>query len=88
MGAIALIKFLVVLYRISALHPLAKVPGPTIAAATWWYRTYHEVWPHSGGMRNELDRLHDIYGKDPRFSVALSARTESIHRAGGPYKPE
>lgn len=62
-GLYVLSKIVIVLYRISPLHPLAKVPGPTIAAATWWFRTYWEVWPHAGEMTNELHRLHAKYGK-------------------------
>ena len=56
-------KFFRVVYRICPLHPLAKVPGPTLAAATWWYRTYYEVWPHYGGMVDILEKLHVQYGK-------------------------
>lgn len=62
-GIYAAIKLLVVLYRISPLHPLSKVPGPILAGATWWFRTYYEIWPHPGDMVNELHRLHEKYGE-------------------------
>lgn len=58
----SVIKLLIVLYRLSPVHPLAKVPGPRIAAATKWYRTYYEAGPRAGRMRYELERLHQKYG--------------------------
>lgn len=61
-GLYAAIKFLICLYRISPLHPLAKIPGPTMAAATRWYRTWYEIWPHAGEMTREIEKLHAKHG--------------------------
>ncbi len=46
------------LYR----HPLSKVPGPKLAALTWWYITYFDVCK-DGGLLDQLETLHRIYGK-------------------------
>lgn len=51
-----------VVYRLSPIHPLAKFPGPRLAKATGWYRTYHEVF-RKGNMIDQLRALHSIYGK-------------------------
>lgn len=61
-GVYTLIKILIVCYRISPFHPLAQVPGPKLAAATRWYKTYWELW-QAGQMTAQLHRLHEIYGK-------------------------
>lgn len=49
-----------IIYRLY-FHPLAKVPGPTLAAITWLYQTYYSF---IGGSRFYLriERLHRIYG--------------------------
>jgi hypothetical protein len=43
-------------------HPLAKIPGPKIAAATYLYQTYYSL---VGGSRFyiQIKKLHEIYGK-------------------------
>lgn len=44
-------------------HPLAHIPGPKLAAATYLYQTYYGL---VGGSRyyQEIARLHDKYGKN------------------------
>jgi len=42
-------------------HPLARFPGPRLAAATSLYRTYHEII-RGGEFVNELRRMHTVYG--------------------------
>nr|POE87787.1 trichodiene oxygenase [Quercus suber] len=50
------------IYRL-LLHPLASFPGPRLAALTFAYETYYDVFVAPGGQFTyELDRLHDIYG--------------------------
>lgn len=51
--------FLVV-YRLW-LHPLAKFPGPKLAAITRYYEAYYDVW--KGGMYIfKIEEMHEKYG--------------------------
>ncbi|KAM3481154.1 hypothetical protein MY5147_000787 [Beauveria neobassiana] len=61
-GLAALSLITVVLYRLT-LHPLARVPGPVLAAATGAYEAYFQLIKDRGGRYwVEIDRLHDLYG--------------------------
>ncbi len=42
-------------------HPLAKFPGPKLAALTGWYEFYHDII-HRGMFIWKLQELHDLYG--------------------------
>jgi hypothetical protein len=53
--------FIVYVYRIT-LHPLARFPGPKLAALTFWYETYFDVWPHDGRYTWQIQKLHEKYG--------------------------
>lgn len=44
------------------LSPLAKFPGPKIAAATLWYETYHDAF-RWGQYTFEIAKMHERYGK-------------------------
>ena len=43
------------------ISPLAKYPGPKLAALTQWYEFYYDVVKHNR-FAWEIERLHDIYG--------------------------
>ncbi|KAF1966836.1 cytochrome P450 [Bimuria novae-zelandiae CBS 107.79] len=65
---LALYQIAKIIYRIF-LHPLAKFPGPKIAAATRWYEAYYDLRPHRPGtFFLELKRLHKIYGHIVRIN--------------------
>ncbi|KAM3507767.1 hypothetical protein MY10362_001569 [Beauveria mimosiformis] len=67
-GLAALLLITVVLYRLT-LHPLARVPGPVLAATTGAYEAYFQLIKDGGGRYwVEIDRLHDIYGPIVRIS--------------------
>ena len=43
-------------------HPLARYPGPLLAASTMWYKTYYDI-VMDGGWAEHLEHLHSVYGK-------------------------
>ncbi|KAH9237209.1 hypothetical protein K456DRAFT_1830178 [Colletotrichum gloeosporioides 23] len=47
-------------YRVTC-HPLAAIPGPRLAAATFWYEIWFDVvrW---GRYTHEIKRMHEVYG--------------------------
>ncbi|KAF1815265.1 putative cytochrome P450 [Eremomyces bilateralis CBS 781.70] len=72
----------VAFYRLY-LHPLANVPGPKLAAATWLYEIY--FWKK---FVIEIGRLHDIYGPIVRITpnevhVNDPALIDAVYPGGG-----
>ncbi|KAI0711404.1 cytochrome P450 [Earliella scabrosa] len=57
----------VILFKRLVFHPLAHFPGPKLAAATWWYMTYYEVFKN-GAFVDHLAELHKRYGPVVRIS--------------------
>ncbi len=51
-------------------HPLAKIPGPKLAALTFWYEIYFNV-VKPGMFVWEIKRLHQIYGM-PLLRIQLT----------------
>lgn len=59
------------------LSPLAKVPGPRLAALTAWYATYLDVFCKGGGqVAMRLGPWHEKYGKDERLFSLLTVRRQ------------
>ena len=50
-----------VIYRLF-FHPLAKFPGPRLAAATQWYEFYYDCIQF-GQYTFKIARLHEKYGQ-------------------------
>jgi hypothetical protein len=44
-------------------HPLARYPGPLLAASTKWYKAYYDILM-DGGWAEHLEHLHGVYGKE------------------------
>lgn len=63
-GAAALLLYLISLavYRLY-LSPIAKFPGPKLAALTLWYEFYHDV-VRGGQYCFKINELHDKYGRE------------------------
>ena len=74
-GAGALVLYFICLatYRIY-LSPIAKFPGPKLAALSLWYEFYHDV-VRGGQYCFKISELHDEYGKG--FS-AIATTTGSL----------
>lgn len=50
------------------LHPLARYPGPKLAAITEWYRTFQEVILQKS-WSDLLFQIHKTYGEVARVGV-------------------
>jgi hypothetical protein len=48
------------IYRL-LLHPLARYPGPKLAAISNWYEFYYDVIQH-GDFTRHIQELHKQYG--------------------------
>lgn len=61
-------------------HPLAKFPGPKLAAITTWYEGYYDI-VKKGRYTFELARLHDKYGKSSRLKRICGHGSNSVRKA-------
>ncbi|KAJ9216495.1 hypothetical protein DTO166G4_2083 [Paecilomyces variotii] len=77
-GLGALYIFGLVFYRLF-LSPLAKFPGPKLAAVTGWYELYYDVIK-KGKYIYEIEKMHDKYGPIIRINpYELSIRDSEYY---------
>ena len=65
-GALLLYLACLAVYRLY-LTPIAKFPGPKLAALTLWYEFYHDVI-RGGQYGRKIADLHDEYGRSQVIS--------------------
>ncbi|KAI1174479.1 trichodiene oxygenase [Nemania sp. FL0916] len=75
-----------VFYRLF-LHPLARFPGPRLAAVSRWYEAYYDV-VRGGQYTKKIAKLHQTYGPIIRISphelhVADASFFETLYRTDG-----
>ena len=66
-------------YRL-VLHPLAKFPGPRLAALTRYYEAYYDVM-QDGQYTFKIAELHRSYGKlqcssTPGYTLTVTSRSD------------
>ncbi|GFF32208.1 trichodiene oxygenase [Aspergillus udagawae] len=77
-GAGAFYLLNLVIYRLF-LSPLAKFPGPKLAAVTSWYELYYDL-VHKGKYLFEIEKMHDKYGPIVRINpFELSIRDSEYY---------
>lgn len=68
-------RLLLILYNISPLHPLSPIPGPKLAAATYFPEFYYDVIC-VGKYTTKIREMHEEYGETkkhkPLFTTANS----------------
>ena len=57
----------IVIYRLT-LHPLANFPGPKLAAATFAYEFWYDIWPNQYRYMWKIAELHAQYGPIVRIN--------------------
>ncbi|CAF9929306.1 MAG: hypothetical protein GOMPHAMPRED_005365 [Gomphillus americanus] len=81
------ISLLAVVYKVTRIlyrfyfHPLAKIPGPPLAIATYLYEWYYDIW-HHGTYNSRLPQLHEKYGP------VLRLNPDEVHVLDHEYYPE
>lgn len=55
-------KVLQALYSLSPLHPLSRIPGPKLAAASYLPEFYYDVVKF-GCYTKEISKMHERYGE-------------------------
>ncbi|KAF5538911.1 cytochrome P450 monooxygenase oxidoreductase [Fusarium phyllophilum] len=82
-----LFKVLQALYNVSPLHPLSKIPGPKLAAATYLPEFYYDVIL-VGRYTHAIKQMHEKYGPIVRINpnelhCADMSFSDEIYAVGG-----
>jgi hypothetical protein len=80
LGLFVAYQLLKALYRVT-LHPLAKFPGPKLAALSYKYEFYYDGIK-DGSYTSEIARMHDRYGTN----ISRYRRARLIRRR--PYRED
>jgi hypothetical protein len=59
-GVSTLYLLILIIYRLF-FSPIAKFPGPKLAAVSGWYEVYYDV-VQKGKFLFEIEKMHDKYG--------------------------
>jgi len=70
-GVFVLYRLAIALYNISPLHPLYKFPGPRLAAITYAYEAYYDLWL-DGMYTRRIKAIHEEYGELHRKANILA----------------
>lgn len=62
---------LLAVYRLSPLHPLHRFPGPRLAAASYLYEVWFDLFK-GGQYTYEIKRLHDTYGESAQNGTSTT----------------
>lgn len=73
-----------VVYRLY-FHPLAKIPGPKLAAMTRWYEAYYDIWK-DGMFIWQIRDMHQQYG-ETIFADHLSNPGGGTEKTGRYWDP-
>jgi hypothetical protein len=60
--ALSLLTAVVGALRRVYFHPLSHIPGPKLAALTWWYEVYFDFF-QKGQFVFKIKELHRQYGR-------------------------
>ena len=79
-GGVVLYLACLSIYRLY-LSPIAKFPGPKLAALTLWYEFYHDV-VRGGQYCFKINELHDQYGTEEKPPLhSYPPQTRSLNPA-------
>jgi hypothetical protein len=67
--------------------PLAKFPGPKLAAVTLWYEFYYDVLKN-GRYMWEIEKMHEKYGQLRYRLLQLSRKYKKAKKTPGAYRQD
>ncbi|KAF2722011.1 cytochrome P450 [Polychaeton citri CBS 116435] len=70
LAVISIFTYYYILLSIYRLYvsPLSRFPGPKLAALTFWYEFYYDIWPHNFQYLWKIKDLHTKYGPIVRIN--------------------